>query len=198
VVDVHSAIHIRTGQKSVVKRVDDWLAAHDVGCVTFDDVYGACVYLLRHYDRIPDLVLVGADWLARDEYNIVSYVRQTWPRVGVVVYGSAGSTPLFDLLPLMIACDSAAALEQLLAESPGAVVRRMLASVSPGELAAASGAPPAPQQPLGVGPLPPPRGAVEESAAPASSELRVAPTEPPRSILSAEELSALLDASDDE
>lgn len=125
VVEVRSAIHIRTGQCAVVEMLDAWLARHKVDVTALADVYEACVHLVTSYEHIPDLALIGADWLAADEFSIVAYIRQTWPRTGVVVYGGTRETPLVDVLPMMLTCRTEAALQELLAGTPADVVRRL-------------------------------------------------------------------------
>jgi hypothetical protein len=122
---VRSAIHVRTGPRTSAAAIDTWLTQHQVEIIPFDEVYTACVHVLQHYERIPDLVFVGRDWLAGDELNIVSYVRQTWPRSGIIVYGDTGETPLCDLLPLVLTCRGPAAVHDLLAATPAELVRRL-------------------------------------------------------------------------
>lgn len=143
---VRSAIHVRTGQRASVEAIDAWLARHHVDTTPLDDVYGACVHLLKQYEQIPDLVLVGSDWLSRDELTLVSYVRHTWPRSGIVVYGDTTPMPSFDFLPLVLICHGAAALRELLAASPADLVQRLGEQleplVLPGRTASAVGSPP--------------------------------------------------------
>lgn len=124
-VEVRSAIHIRTGQCAIVEALDAWLARHRAEVIAFADVYEACVHLIKDCEQIPDLALIGADWLADDEFDIVAYIRQTWPRTAVVVYGGAREAPLVDLLPMMLTCRTEVALQQLLAGTPTDLVRRM-------------------------------------------------------------------------
>jgi hypothetical protein len=118
VVEVHSAIHVCTGQRHLAALVDTWLTQHSVPVTTFGDVFSACVYLLKNYERVPDLALVGADWLSEDELGIVSYVRQTWPRAGAVVYGAGGTSANFESVPYVRVCHSDGALRAVLATSP--------------------------------------------------------------------------------
>jgi hypothetical protein len=130
VFEVRSAIHVRTGECAVVEALDHWLARHHVDVIPFADVYDACVHLIKDCEHIPDLALIGADWLADDEFNIVTYIRQTWPRTGIVVYGGARETPLVDLLPMMLTCRTEAALQQLLAGTPTDLVRRLWTDIA--------------------------------------------------------------------
>jgi hypothetical protein len=156
VAGVRSAIHVRTGPSARVEALDAWLARHQVEVTPFDDVYAACVHLLKHYEHIPDLVFVGADWLSRDELSIVSYVRQTWSRSGIIVYSDHPETPLFDFLPFVLTCRGDAAIRELLAATPADLVRRLgeqlrplvLAPPPPGAVAARSAEPLRPRSSL--------------------------------------------------
>lgn len=198
--EVRSAIHVRTGQRASVEAVDAWLAQHGVETVAFDDPYDACVHLLRQYEQIPDLALIGTDWLAEDEANIIAYVRQTWSRAVVVVYGATQETPRFDVLPLTRTCRGEAALRRILAEPPADLVRRMYAQVAPLRLApsppavarAVAADAPAGRLPNKEGPDKTPRTSPERLG------LNLSATEPPRCILTAEELAALLDPAEEQ
>jgi hypothetical protein len=139
VADVRRAVHIRTGPRASVDAIDAWLTAHGVEIVPFNDVYASCVHLLTCYEHIPDLVLVGTDWLAGDELAIVSYVRQTWPRCGIIIYGDAES-PAVELLPLVLTCRGPTALGALLARGPDELVRRLSEQLRPLVLGAATAA----------------------------------------------------------
>lgn len=205
---VHQAWHIRTGQRAAIDTIDGWLQEHCVQVAPFFNVYDACVHLLRHYDQIPDLVFLGADWLARDEFGIVRLVRETWPRVAIIVYGQTPETPSFDYAPLMCTCRSLDELHTLISDSPSALLRRL--STDP--LSAAPSAAPEPAVPIiNTEPEMPPARRTSQSRddrestvldqdvddSTAGPSLRVAQaTEPPRSILTTEELSALLDGPD--
>jgi hypothetical protein len=131
VVEVRSALHIRTGQRAAADALDAWLAQYQVESVPFGDVYEACVHLLQNYAHVPDLVLVGADWLSDNEVNIVRYVRQTWSAAAIVVYGSAPDTPRVDVLPLVMTCRGERGLRTLLGGTPAELVRRLAESVGP-------------------------------------------------------------------
>lgn len=125
VLEVRSAIHVRTGECAVVEALDGWLARHHVETTALADAYEACVHLITQYEHIPDLALIGADWLADEEFNIVAYIRQTWPHTGIVVYGRARELPLAGLLPMMLTCQTEAALKELLAGTPAEVLQHL-------------------------------------------------------------------------
>jgi hypothetical protein len=157
VVEVRRALHIRTGQRAAADALDAWLVQHQVESVPFGDVYEACVHLLQNYERVPDVVLVGADWLSDDELNIVRYVRQTWSGAAIIIYGSAPDTPRVDVLPLVLTCRGERGLRTLLDGTPAELVRRLAESVGPIESpTAAIPARPATTAPR---PIPPPDAA---------------------------------------
>ena len=178
--EIRSAIHIRTGQRAHVEAVDAWLLEHQVPVTAFADAYGACVHLLLRYSEVPELAVVGLDWLTSDEMNIVAYIRQTWPQTAIVIYGGDGPQPAFDVLPLTQTYTQAGGLQALVSAPPLEIVRKLHARAS------VLGAPPPPEvfpqvRSTRVTPLP---RAI--STAPAERE-------PPRSILTADELNALFD-----
>lgn len=118
------AMHVRTGDPASAGVVDDWLRAHDVRIVDCADVYDACVQLIQQAELVPDLVFIGADWLEADEQQILRYVRDTWPAVGVVVYGQPPQafTERIDRLQL---CVSRTDLERLLDRAPPELVAKL-------------------------------------------------------------------------
>jgi len=225
VFQVRRAVHIRTGQPAAAEAIDAWLSDHDVEVLACADVYEACVHLLREYHNVPEMVVIGTDWLAPDELAIVRYARETWPRAAIVVYG-AGASPAPEASPLTIACGSDAALRTVLADSPAQLLERLClrtVTVPADDLLPTRAATPTPEYGPVFPPLrPTPAGAPTVTRSPDGSRTRVsapgcAPpdcdrrasrgrgalaTRPPltlsstdaaRSILTAEELSALLD-----
>jgi hypothetical protein len=188
---VSSAIHIRTGQRALADTLDQWLARHDVTTRGFDDVYAACVHLLQQYEQIPDLALVGTDWLAPDELSIIAYVRQTWPRTGVVVYGGQRETPRIDLWPLTRAVQGEAGLQKLTGRTPSEIFTELCAEMPP--LATRGGESETPARPT--------REVVAASGEREARELEAprpsVPAAPPRAILTPEELAVLLEPRDD-
>ncbi len=197
--EVRSAIHVRTGQRELSEAVDAWLRHHAVETVALADAYDACVYLLRNYQRVPDLALIGADWLADDEFRLLTCLRQTWPRTAVLVYGATTDIPWFDGLPQVLTCRGAEALRARLADSPAELMRRIgVIIVPPGRV----------EQRLGIdlrsvqsAPADLPHADRQAMAEPANKTgrqsnhqgLALNEPEPPRAILTAAELSALLD-----
>ena len=209
---VRNAMHIRTGQRAAAEAVDAWLGQHQVDVAAFADVYAACAFLLKHFDRVPELTFIGADWLAESEFAIARYIRETWPRTGIVLYGSAGVPLGADVAPLVLTCRGEAALREVIALRPAEVLRKIHSTAAP----------------LSVGPRPEasrtllasaevkevhcmgaadtksassaPRGdhdaCVPNSKSP--HNLHVAETETTRPILTAEELSSLLETPDEQ
>lgn len=203
---VHRAFHIRTGQRAAGEAIDAWLSRHEVETISVADVYEACVYLLKHYECVPDLALLGTAWLTEDELSIVRYIRETWPRVGVVIYGGAAETPAFDSSPFTRICRSQAALERVLAEPPAHLLQQLCQQAAPARpLPAAPGLrrevdeplrrPPAAHETRPADPTEGPQAIGDAPGGPAKASS--AETDPPYAPLTAEELSALLERTDE-
>ena len=185
---VQTAIHLRTAEPDVTRVVDGWLCRHAVRTVTLADVYEACVHLLRHHADVPDLAFIGADWLRTEDGAILGYLRATWPSVAIVVYSSGQRGLVGQADPRQRVCTSVQALRELLADPPGRLLeciygeangRPAVAVSLVGESENASLRPTAREIP---------------SCAGSPGLQRVEPeADPPRSILTHEELSALLD-----
>jgi len=124
VADGRRAVHLRTGPRASDETVDAWLREHGAEVAAFDDAYACCAHLLTHYEQIPDLVFVGSDWLQADELAIVAYVRQTWPRCVVIIYGD-GEVPAAEFLPQVVSCRGRTELGALLAGGPDELVSRL-------------------------------------------------------------------------
>lgn len=207
----HRAIHIRTGPPAAANAVERWLRADNVEVAALPDAYAACVHLLREYENVADLALIGTDWLDAQEIRIVHYIRQTWPRIGVVMYGT-GPMPAAESTPLVRVCSTDAALRDLLAQSPTAVLDALTreAQVAFGEVFRAGGKrhEPGAVRANGLKVTPPrpasPRKLVKRMVEPepeyrpdAPGRLSVTMPDPSPAMLTAEELAALLDASDE-
>jgi hypothetical protein len=118
-----TALHIRTGDPGAGEAIDAWLTASGFDALNCADAYEACVHLLRRAEQVPELIFIGVDWLAPDEHEILRYARETWPAVGMVIYG-APQPPSAARLPLSRCCGSRAELAALLAESAGTLIDR--------------------------------------------------------------------------
>ena len=202
---VRTAIHLRTGESHAAEEISAWLRDHRVEVTGFSDAYDLCVHLLQHSAEIPDLALVGADWLSPGEFAIVRYLRETWPGVGIVVYSSGGETPPCEPGPLTRVCRSSHALRQLLSESPERTLSRLRqeASLEAPQAAARSRA----DRPAAIRETPsqtpasaPGASAAKPNGPPIDRDEQAdgskpgpAADQPPRGILTDEELSALLD-----
>ncbi len=124
-----TAIHVRTGQRASADVLEAWLARGGVEVLSFDDVYAACIHLLRCYERIPDLALVGTDWLGADELRIVTYIRQTWPQAGIIVYAANADAPDVQLVPLTLSCRGEQAVATLCRTPPEEVLHKLRGGV---------------------------------------------------------------------
>lgn len=113
-----SAIHLRTADRGTDGAIAAWLRDHGVGVVSCADPFEACVAALTQSTPTPDLAFVGVDWLAHDETAIVGYLRQTWPELTIVLYGSGPALAGFQGSPLSVTCRTSAALRRMLEESP--------------------------------------------------------------------------------
>lgn len=181
---VRQVLHIRTGERAAAETLDGWLASHGCAITACGDVYEACVRLVRHTGEPPELVLLGADWLSPDEFAILRYLRETWPRAGVLVYTRGRTLPPLDFLPLVATCRTDEQWRRVLDALPETVLARLFADEA---VLAQRTAAPAPAAPA---PAPPPDMPAPRPGHPAA-HLPAAP----RPTLSAEELAALLNQS---
>ena len=188
-----TAIHLRTGEAGVSDLVDAWLQQHEIHGPVFANAFDTCVYLLEESDKVPDLAFVGADWLSPDEGDIVHYLRETWPSLGIVVY--AGGTVTVGCEPggLTQFCHSRGALRQLLEYSPEQLLR-VLREHDPSDGKRLVPVPPGLRDTSDV-----PVKTVTKSDQVETSGLKgVAPHQgSPHTVLTDEELSALLNDGDD-
>ena len=194
-----TAIHLRTGEADVSDLVDDWLQQYEIHGPIFANAFDTCVYLLQESDKVPDLAFVGVDWLSPDEGDIVHYLRETWPALGIVVY--AGGTDTFgcELKGLTQFCPSQVALQQLLEHSPEQLLQ-VLREHNPSD-----GKHRAPIYPdkwntnsAHAAPEVPAKTVAKSDQVETGGLKGVAPHKgPPHTILTDEELSALLNDSDD-
>src|SRR5262245_8734801 len=82
------ALHLRSGQTLVERRVDAWLERPGVDALTLSDVFATCALLARGLAISPQLVLVGLDGLTADQRCIVDYARRALPEATVIEYAS--------------------------------------------------------------------------------------------------------------
>ncbi len=122
----HKAIHLCTGDRGTDGAISTWLDCHDVEIVSCADPFEACVLALTDDAVPPDLALIGIDWLPPDEYSIISYFRETWPGLTIVVYGNTPTIVEFEKMPLTIVCRCANEIRRMLANTPGMLVKRSL------------------------------------------------------------------------
>ncbi len=84
-----TVLHLATADHASTAQVDAWLQRYSASVLRCADAFDACLNLIRSPEHVPDLVLLGADYLLTDELNIFDYLRETWPSAIVVVYGDA-------------------------------------------------------------------------------------------------------------
>lgn len=113
---MRSAIHICVGDRTAEDAVNDWLQAGGATVVELGDAYAATAWLIRHRDQPPGICVVGAHWLRSDELVLLTYIRRTWPRTPLVVYGLPPGERLPDDAGHAIVCRSPAELQALLSE----------------------------------------------------------------------------------
>jgi hypothetical protein len=113
---MRSAIHICVGDRVAENAVNEWLHSGGARVAELGDVYSAGAHLIRHRDDPPAVCVVGANWLRPDELIILAYIRRTWPRTPLVVYG----LPVGEQLPRdagrAVVCRSPVELQALLSE----------------------------------------------------------------------------------
>lgn len=194
---VHTAIHLRTAEPDVAGIVDAWLCQHAVATVALADVYEACVYVLQQHADTPDLAFVGADWLGPNDIVILSYLRETWSSTAIVVYSSGQRSLVSEPGARHRVCSNPEALRGLLADPPERLLQDWRAGFAANgrhaKLVSTGG---------GLGSPAPQRAPTPQNMPPSVDEnpgLRsvVPEVDPPRSILTHEELSALLDEGED-
>jgi len=181
-------------------RVDAWLTAAGVTTRRFDCPYDFCAALSTGAVRQPELVLIGTELLDDAELAIVEYVRRRWPDVPLVLYGRRCDAhwPLGRVLSL----DSPAALLEILRGSPDDLLRRIdERRRAQARVVEVVGRPartvPAAPRPSAVAPSadarPPATSNPPSARQPADPEAPITSSLPLRSLLSPEELAALLE-----
>ena len=102
--------------------MERWLEGGGFRVHRFEDVYSACVYLVTNPDSPPDLVVIGASWLTRDELAIMDYIERAWPGVPLMVYGVTDDAGRIGASHCARVCRSSAELRVLLEQSPADLV----------------------------------------------------------------------------
>ncbi|GAG00236.1 unnamed protein product, partial [marine sediment metagenome] len=125
------AIHIRSGEAGAGQAVDNWLERHGVERVCCADVLDACAFILKNSAHVPDLAFVGADRLSVDDLAILRYLRETWPAIGIVLYGEHAELDPHTPATRTLVCPSRAALDEILAASPDRLLAQFWRISSP-------------------------------------------------------------------
>lgn len=118
------AVHLRTGDRETDGAVSMWLERHEVDVFDFADPFEACTFALTRPETTPDVAFIGADWLAPDELRIIDYLRETWPGLGMVIYGSTPATAGLHAGPQTLVLHPLSAVRRILVDSPAALLSR--------------------------------------------------------------------------
>lgn len=184
------AFHLRGADRSTVEAVDQWLARHGLAITTAPDALFTCTHLLLHKGPAPGFAFLGVDWFAPSDFDVVDYLRATWPQTGVIIYGSPQQLPRANAWDRTMVCTSRAKLRDLLALAPSELAQRLMRLALPANYRPA---PSPPKNPPTEGPLaaagrpPEPLGNEAPSQPPPPS-----PAGPGRGLLTRDELAALL------
>lgn len=198
-ISARRALHLRSGESGASERIDAWLGDYGLDVVHCAHAYEACVFVLKQGERVPDLVIVGTDWLASDELPILEYFRETWPGAAILVYGSRSAEIEPETPSMSACCPTLEALDDVLSETPAEFVRQMRSRCA--EVVEADAEEIVPTRPP-ADPDAPPRREPQEHDADDAYEPQRAPQHQrqarrePKSMLSDEEWSALLDDDD--
>lgn len=110
----YRVVHLCTGDLAWQNCLDRWLDAAGVVVSRFENAYSLCAHMLQNRNQAPDAVALGVDWLNCYELQIVKYVRQSWPRAVIIVYGTPQAPVDHATLDRLIVCSSRAQLDALL------------------------------------------------------------------------------------
>ncbi|MBW7903959.1 MAG: hypothetical protein LC135_14580 [Phycisphaerae bacterium] len=190
------AVVVRTGQREQSDHICRVLRDAGITPVECLDALEACLHLLRNPQPTPEAVFIGVDWLTREDHVLVGYVRQTWPSVLIVLHGEGGDAVPAPGRPAIL-CRTAAELGQTLASVPeglAAIGREQFGGAAQRLSGGHARRGPAIDVAAPVERDPPARGTAAAAAvqAVAAVEPPGRGPEPPRTILTQEELDALL------
>lgn len=139
------AIHLRTGHDADAQTVERWLAQHHWQCIPCADAFELCTRALRQPELIPDLVLLGLDWLPPDEQAVSGHIADTWPAAIIVAYSHDARVPAGLAARAGV---SSCPLQQLLRLRPADLLRRAPRGPARDELSVGEGSLTDPGQPL--------------------------------------------------
>lgn len=114
------AMHLRTSQDADAQSVERWLSQHQLHSHTCRDAFELCTRALRQPEQIPDLVLIGLDWLAPEDAAVCSHVADTWPAAVIIGYTHGERVPEHLSAPAAVRCFP---LPQLLRLKPADLLR---------------------------------------------------------------------------
>lgn len=108
-------LHLSTAERSASADVSAWAeACGDAEVMVCGDAFDACVQALQP-SASYDLIFVGTDRLAVDEFVVVRYLRESFPKAVLILYGQDAGLVEYSVMPLTAVYRSRAALGELLA-----------------------------------------------------------------------------------
>ncbi len=140
-------MHLRTSQDADAQAVERWLSQHDLHSNVCRDAFELCARALRQPEIMPDLVLVGLDWLSPDDLAVCDHVSDTWPAAVVVGYTHGERVPDHLSPPPHVRCFP---LPQLLRLKPADLLRRSVRDSASESVARRADAPHPPTRPIAL------------------------------------------------
>lgn len=116
---------MRSADRASDTAIETWLERHGVEVAPCADAFEACTFALTRRQPVPDLVVVGFDWLAVDERRVVEHLHEAWPTAVVVVHGNLHAIADFRGGSSMLVLRRPGDLQRMLAESPDALLERV-------------------------------------------------------------------------
>ena len=112
------AVHLRTGDRSTDTAIASWLEQSSVEVTKCTDAFHACERLVRKPELQPDLAFIGLDWLPGEETRIIEYIRDVWPNVVTVIYGTTTAATTLIESPRTVLVRSVNQMRRMLADAP--------------------------------------------------------------------------------
>lgn len=113
--------HLRTGDAPLARTIAAWIRSHGATSIDCADVFEAALALLRPRGQSPELAFIGAAGLPREHLAIIRFMRETWPRIGLVAYGPGDLADALVGVRGVACCEDSAELAGLLKLPPPAL-----------------------------------------------------------------------------